>query len=84
MCNMRVGALPKFPLQRAWYNLTWSTDGLINEYNPCEGDRQRRTSRRCQRSRSSSISLDGDDYEAFNTSGGLWHPQSATPPRAGS
>ena len=34
---MRVGALPQFPTGELKYNLTWSTDGLINEYcNPCE------------------------------------------------
>ncbi|HJN64928.1 MAG TPA: saccharopine dehydrogenase NADP-binding domain-containing protein, partial [Pirellulales bacterium] len=35
--RMRVGALSKFPTGQLKYNLTWSTDGLINEYcNPCE------------------------------------------------
>ncbi|HEY7625765.1 MAG TPA: saccharopine dehydrogenase NADP-binding domain-containing protein, partial [Ilumatobacteraceae bacterium] len=35
--SMRVGALPQFPTNAFKYNLTWSTDGLINEYcNPCE------------------------------------------------
>src|SRR5919197_4937373 len=35
--HMRVGALPEFPANALKYNLTWSTDGLINEYcNPCE------------------------------------------------
>lgn len=35
--RMRVGALPQFPTNALKYNLTWSTDGLINEYcNPCE------------------------------------------------
>jgi len=34
---MRVGALPIYPNNALKYNLTWSTDGLINEYcNPCE------------------------------------------------
>ncbi len=28
---MRVGALPKFPSNALNYNLTWSTEGLINE-----------------------------------------------------
>ncbi len=32
--RMRVGALPKFPSNALNYNLTWSTDGVINEY--CE------------------------------------------------
>jgi saccharopine dehydrogenase-like NADP-dependent oxidoreductase len=35
--KMRVGALPAFPTNKLKYNLTWSVDGLINEYcHPCE------------------------------------------------
>jgi len=35
--RLRVGALAQFPDNALRYNLTWSTDGLINEYcNPCE------------------------------------------------
>src|SRR5882672_10225176 len=35
--SLRVGALPENPTNALKYNLTWSTDGLINEYgNPCE------------------------------------------------
>ena len=35
--RLRVGALPRFPSNRLKYNLTWSTEGLINEYcQPCE------------------------------------------------
>ena len=34
---MRVGALPQYPSNALNYNLTWSTDGVINEYcEPCE------------------------------------------------
>ena len=34
---MRVGALPQYPTNALKYNLTWSVDGLINEYgNPCD------------------------------------------------
>jgi len=70
--NMRVGALPTYPSNALKYNLTWSTDGLINEYcNPCEaivdGD-LRETS---ALEEIEHFSLDGIDYEAFNTSGGL-------------
>ena len=40
--RMRVGALPQFPTGALKYNLTWSTDGLINEYcNPCEAIHER-------------------------------------------
>ena len=70
--KMRVGALPINPSNKILYNLTWSTDGLINEYcnegfaikdsklvttQPLEGLEK--------------FSLDGLEYEAFNTSGGL-------------
>src|SRR5690606_36541811 len=30
--RMRVGALPIFPSNALSYNLTWSTEGVINEY----------------------------------------------------
>ena len=36
--KMRVGALPVHPSNALKYSLTWSTDGLINEYgNLCYG-----------------------------------------------
>src|SRR5258708_12931166 len=35
--KLRVGALPQYPSNALNYNLTWSTDGVINEYcEPCE------------------------------------------------
>lgn len=70
--RLRVGALPKNPQNIMKYNLTWSTSGLVNEYfntgeaiidgdliitQPLEG--------------LETLSIDGTDYEAFNTSGGL-------------
>jgi saccharopine dehydrogenase-like NADP-dependent oxidoreductase len=70
--RLRVGALPKYPSNALNYNLTWSTDGVINEYcEPCEAivdglPRQTRALEECE-----SFSLDGVTYEAFNTSGGL-------------
>jgi len=70
--HMRVGALPIYPSNALKYNLTWSTDGLINEYcNPCEAivDGQRRSVPALEEVEH--FSLDGIDYEAFNTSGGL-------------
>jgi saccharopine dehydrogenase-like NADP-dependent oxidoreductase len=69
---MRVGALPQFPNNTLKYNLTWSTDGLINEYcNPCDAivDGQRREVLPLEGLEH--FSLDGIRYEAFNTSGGL-------------
>lgn len=70
--NMRVGALPVFPTNALKYNLTWSTDGLINEYcNPCEAIRDGRFVEVPALEEIEHFSLDGTEYEAFNTSGGL-------------
>lgn len=70
--NIRVGALPQTTNNRLKYHLTWSSEGLVNEYinqclalvdgdvvwlNPLEG--------------LETISIDGNEYEAFNTSGGI-------------
>jgi saccharopine dehydrogenase-like NADP-dependent oxidoreductase len=70
--NMRVGALPTFPSNALKYNLTWSTDGLINEYcNPCEAIVDGVLREVSPLEEVEHFSLDGIDYEAFNTSGGL-------------
>lgn len=70
--RLRVGALPQFPLGELKYNLTWSTDGLINEYcNPCEVVHQGEKREVLALEGLEHFSLDGIDYEAFNTSGGL-------------
>lgn len=70
--RMRVGALPVYPANRMMYNLTWSTDGLINEYcNPCEAIEDHRQTDVLALEGLEQISLDGVVYEAFNTSGGL-------------
>ena len=70
--NMRVGALPVYPTNALKYNLTWSTDGLINEYcNPCESIRDGVLIEVPALEEVEHFSLDGTEYEAFNTSGGL-------------
>lgn len=70
--HMRVGALPQFPSNLMKYNLTWSTDGLINEYcNPCEAIHEGKLIEVLPMEGLESFSLDGVRYEAFNTSGGL-------------
>jgi saccharopine dehydrogenase-like NADP-dependent oxidoreductase len=70
--HMRVGALPEFPSNALNYNLTWSTDGLINEYcNPCQAIHAGRMIEALPLDGLESFSLDGAHYEAFNTSGGL-------------
>jgi saccharopine dehydrogenase-like NADP-dependent oxidoreductase len=69
---MRVGALPQFPSNALKYNLTWSTDGLINEYcNPCEAIVAGKRADVLPLEGLELFSLDGVRYEAFNTSGGL-------------
>ena len=70
--QMRVGALPTFPTNALKYNLTWSTDGLINEYcNPCEAIIDGDLRETLALEENEAFSLDGIAYEAFNTSGGL-------------
>jgi saccharopine dehydrogenase-like NADP-dependent oxidoreductase len=70
--RLRVGALPKFPTNEMKYNLTWSTDGLINEYgNPCEAIHNGEQISTLPLEGLEHFSLDGIDYEAFNTSGGV-------------
>ncbi|MBV9418250.1 MAG: saccharopine dehydrogenase family protein, partial [Alphaproteobacteria bacterium] len=67
-----VGALPVFPTGALKYNLTWSTDGLINEYcNPCESIRDGLRGEVPALEELEEFALDGTEYEAFNTSGGL-------------
>ncbi len=71
-CEMRVGALPLNASNQMKYYLSWSTAGLINEYCkvgealhaghlisslPLDGVER--------------ITIDGTEYEAFNTSGGV-------------
>src|SRR5947209_18450914 len=70
--RLRVGALPQFPTNEMKYNLTWSTDGLINEYgNACEAIHAGQFIRTLPLEGLEHFSLDGIDYEAFNTSGGV-------------
>ncbi len=70
--KMRVGALPAFPTNALKYNLTWSVDGLINEYvHPCEAIRDGKNIEVLALEGMEHFSLDGTEYEAFNTSGGL-------------
>lgn len=70
--KLRVGALPMYPMNKLKYNLTWSTEGLINEYcNPCEVLQQGKVSLVPPLDGYERFTLDGVEYEAFNTSGGL-------------
>ena len=70
--RMRVGALPAYPSNALNYNLTWSTDGVINEYiEPCEAIVAGKLTTVPALEEREEFSLDGVLYEAFNTSGGL-------------
>jgi saccharopine dehydrogenase-like NADP-dependent oxidoreductase len=70
--RMRVGALPQYPSNALNYNLTWSTDGVINEYiEPCEAIVDGHFMEVPALEEREEFSLDGVTYEAFNTSGGL-------------
>lgn len=70
--KMRVGALPVHPSNALKYSLTWSTDGLINEYgNLCYGIEEGKKVPLLPLEGYETIEIDGLLYEAFNTSGGL-------------
>ena len=70
--RLRVGALPAYPSNALNYNLTWSTDGVINEYcEPCEAIVDGRRTEVPALEEREEFALDGVLYEAFNTSGGL-------------
>jgi len=70
--RMRVGALPAYPSNALNYNLTWSTEGVINEYiEPCEAIVDGRRTEVPALEEREEFALDGVLYEAFNTSGGL-------------
>src|SRR5580700_11483575 len=70
--KLRVGALPQHPNNVLKYSLTWSTEGLINEYgNPCQAVVDGSTVDVAPLEGLEEIEIDGTLYEAFNTSGGL-------------
>ncbi len=70
--KMRVGALPENVSNALNYYLTWSTDGLINEYaNQCDAIENGQRVSLLPLQSLETIQIDGVMYEAFNTSGGL-------------
>ncbi len=70
--KLRVGALPQHPNNVLKYSLTWSTEGLINEYgNACQAIVDGRLIEVAPLQGLEEIEIDGTLYEAFNTSGGL-------------
>jgi saccharopine dehydrogenase-like NADP-dependent oxidoreductase len=70
--KMRVGALPTNISNSLQYSLTWSTDGLINEYgNLCQAVENGEEVDLLPLEGLEAIKIDGLTYEAFNTSGGI-------------
>jgi saccharopine dehydrogenase-like NADP-dependent oxidoreductase len=70
--KLRVGALPINPSNALKYSLTWSTDGLINEYgNLCNGVENGKSTVLLPLEGYETIEVDGLLYEGFNTSGGI-------------
>ncbi|MHC4953871.1 MAG: saccharopine dehydrogenase family protein [Planctomycetota bacterium] len=70
--TLRVGALPDQPNNRLKYNLTWSTEGLVNEYiHPCESLRRGEITMVPPLEGKEEVIVDGVTYEAFTTSGGV-------------
>lgn len=70
--KLRVGALPENINNPLQYALTWSTDGLINEYgNTCFGLISKKKTAARPLEGLETVTIDGVTYEAFNTSGGV-------------
>ena len=70
--EMRVGALPLSASNQMKYYLSWSTAGLINEYCHCgEALYQGRRLPTLPLDGVEHLTIDGIEYEAFNTSGGV-------------
>jgi saccharopine dehydrogenase-like NADP-dependent oxidoreductase len=70
--EMRVGALPLAASNQMKYYLSWSAAGLINEYCRCgEALYQGRRIPTLPLDGVEHLTIDGIEYEAFNTSGGI-------------
>jgi saccharopine dehydrogenase-like NADP-dependent oxidoreductase len=70
--TLRVGALPQFPTNALRYNVTWSAAGVINEYcEPCNVLLAGRKVKAPALEGLERFSLEGVEYEAFYTSGGV-------------
>ena len=70
--KLRAGSLPVNASNVLQYALTWSTDGLINEYgNTCYGIVKGEKTALQPLEGLEMVEIDGTSYEAFNTSGGI-------------
>jgi saccharopine dehydrogenase-like NADP-dependent oxidoreductase len=70
--ELRVGALPKYPNGQMAYSFTWSPAGVINEYiNDAEVIHNGVRKMVSSLDGLEMINIEGRDFEAFATSGGL-------------
>jgi saccharopine dehydrogenase-like NADP-dependent oxidoreductase len=70
--ELRVGALPKYPNGQMAYSFTWSPAGVINEYiNDAEVIHNGIRKMVSSLDGLEMINIEGRDFEAFTTSGGL-------------
>jgi saccharopine dehydrogenase-like NADP-dependent oxidoreductase len=70
--ELRVGALPSFPNGQMGYSFTWSPAGVINEYiNDAEAIHNGVRKMVPSLDGLEIINIEGQEFEAFTTSGGL-------------
>ena len=70
--ELRVGALPRYPNGLLAYSFTWSPAGVINEYlNDAEAIHNGKRKLRTSLDGLEYINIEGQEFEAFTTSGGL-------------
>lgn len=70
--EMRVGALPKYPNGKMGYSFTWSATGVVNEYiNDAVAIHNGKRKEVISLQGKEVINIEGAEYEAFYTSGGL-------------
>ena len=68
---MRVGALPRFTTNEMSYYLSWSTNGLINEYcNEADAIYEGKAVKLMPLEGAEKLVVEGESFEAFNTRGG--------------
>ena len=70
--KIRVGALSQHSSNKLKYHTSWSSDGLVNEYKGncqvVDGGEYAEVPALCGHEK---LTINGQDYEAFNTSGGI-------------
>jgi saccharopine dehydrogenase (NAD+, L-lysine-forming) len=70
--KLRVGALPQHPIGQLGYAGNWSLEGLVHEYTAtCDVIANRRRQKEAALEDVEVLRLNGIEYEAFTTSGGL-------------